>query len=126
MNLFGERLDILLKNKRLNQEDLIKIIDRSQSNISGYINNKRQPQLEVIIKLLEKFSDLNAHWLLLGKGEMIINNSNIINESSVKYNCENCEKLEMDKEGLYEIIKRLKQDLDDCKKYIPKEKRKAS
>ena len=32
----------------------------------------------------------------------------------------------MDKEGLYEIIKRLKQDLDDCKKYIPKEKRKAS
>ena len=30
MNLFGDRLDILLKNKRLNQEDLIKIIDRSQ------------------------------------------------------------------------------------------------
>ena len=83
MNLFGDRLDILLKNKRLNQEDLIKIIDRSQSNISGYINNKRQPQLEVIIKLLEKFSDLNAHWLLLGKGEMIINNSNIINSGLI-------------------------------------------
>lgn len=43
----------------------------SEAKISHIKNGRNEPGLDLIAALLEKFPDVNARWLVLGKGEML-------------------------------------------------------
>ncbi|WP_213279369.1 hypothetical protein [Chryseobacterium indologenes] len=43
----------------------------SEAKISHIKNGRNEPGLDLIAALLEKFPEINARWLILGKGEML-------------------------------------------------------
>src|SRR5512133_3882839 len=46
-------------------------IDVQRSGISHILSGRNQPSFDFLVKLLNKFPEIDAQWLLLGKGEMI-------------------------------------------------------
>ncbi len=51
MEKLGERITILLKKKHIAQKDLAVMIGVTESALSRYINNEREPKLEVLANL---------------------------------------------------------------------------
>ncbi len=68
MESFGDRLKKLIKtsefktNKRFCEE--VKI---SEQGLSRIIQGKNNPSFDLIVACLERFSDIDVHWLLTGK-----------------------------------------------------------
>ena len=42
-----------------------------RSGISHILSGRNQPSYDFIVKILNKFPDMDAEWLILGKGEML-------------------------------------------------------
>jgi transcriptional regulator with XRE-family HTH domain len=42
-----------------------------RSGISHILSGRNQPSYDFIVKILNKYPDLDAEWLILGKGEML-------------------------------------------------------
>jgi transcriptional regulator with XRE-family HTH domain len=42
-----------------------------RSGISHILSGRNQPSYDFIVKILNKYNDLDAEWLILGKGEML-------------------------------------------------------
>lgn len=51
MEKLGDRITILLKKKHIAQKDLANAIGVTESALSRYINNEREPKLEVLANL---------------------------------------------------------------------------
>lgn len=74
-NAFIERLEQLMEYKSLNQRSLSKEIGFSYSTVNKYCNKKSNTiDFELIYRLVSQYSDINANWLIQGKGEMLQNN----------------------------------------------------
>lgn len=65
-----ERIEHIMKTEGLNSSNLADIINVQRSTISHYISGRNKPGLDFIQKILSKFKNINAEWLILGKGEM--------------------------------------------------------
>jgi len=66
----NERLLKFIKEKGLSSIRLAEEIHVQPSSISHIISGRNKPSYDFITKLLSKYSDLSADWLLLGKGQM--------------------------------------------------------
>ena len=120
--------EYFLRNK-YNAASFAREINISKQTVYDWLKGRTAPQLEHLAIILRKFSDLDANWLFIGEKKDISNSTQIVSEPENNYKkkkCENCEKLEIDKDGLYMKIRELQTELDECKKYLPKEKRRAS
>lgn len=74
-NAFIERLEQLMEYKSLNQHSLSKEIGFSYSTVNKYCNKKSNAiDFELIYRLVSQYSDIDANWLIQGKGEMLQNN----------------------------------------------------
>lgn len=74
-NAFIERLEQLMEYKSLNQRSLSKEIGFSYSTVNKYCNKKSNTiDFELIYRLISHYSDIDANWLIQGKGEMLQNN----------------------------------------------------
>lgn len=74
-NAFIERLEQFMEYKSLNQRSLSKEIGFSYSTVNKYCNKKSNTiDFELIYRLISHYSDINANWLIQGKGEMLQNN----------------------------------------------------
>lgn len=74
-NAFIERLEQLMEYKSLNQRSLSKEIGFSYSTVNKYCNKKSNTiDFELIYRLVSQYSDIDANWLIQGKGEMLQNN----------------------------------------------------
>ena len=51
MEKLGDRISILLKEKHIAQKDLAIAVGVTESALSRYINNEREPKLEVLANL---------------------------------------------------------------------------
>lgn len=51
MGKLGDRIVILLKEQHMSQKDLAMMIGVTESALSRYINNEREPRLEVLANL---------------------------------------------------------------------------
>ena len=51
MKTLGERISALSKEKHVSQKDLAMMIGVTESALSRYINNEREPKLEVLANL---------------------------------------------------------------------------
>lgn len=70
----NDRLLIFLKKRNLTSAKLAEILKVQSSSISHIIGGRNKPSYDFITKFLEKFPDVNPLWLLLGKGEMFVDN----------------------------------------------------
>ncbi|MFO7844898.1 MAG: helix-turn-helix transcriptional regulator, partial [Bacteroidales bacterium] len=82
-----ERILALLKEKQISATKLAEIIDVQRSSISHILSGRNKPSFDFIEKILMAYPDLNAQWLITGKGEMYTHQKSLFNEdfqSSVK------------------------------------------
>ncbi|MDR2684407.1 MAG: helix-turn-helix domain-containing protein [Prevotellaceae bacterium] len=85
-NNISERLILVIKHINLSTSAFAKNIGISQPQMFNYTKS-RQPSLTIIEKILEKYPEISAEWLVTGKGEMLKNNyQNIDNLELIKHN----------------------------------------
>ena len=83
-NHISERIAILIKELGYNFNSFSKVIGLSNNTTIGRIvNEKRNPSYEVLQKIVLRFNDINAYWLLTGEGEM--RNTYILEEPRAEY-----------------------------------------
>ena len=65
-----QRITRVRKHKGMSQKEFSAIIGVSQSYLSEVENGKSKPSLELLSGIVNRFNDINADWLLTGRGEM--------------------------------------------------------
>ena len=66
-----DRIKQYIEYKGISAGELALKLDVQRSNISHILNGRNKPGAAFIEKLLLVFTDLNARWLLTGKGNMV-------------------------------------------------------
>lgn len=131
--VFSERLMFIINKLGYNKNSFSAAIGLSNNvTIGRIVNENRMPSWEILDKILQTFGNINANWLLAGRGEPFLNEQELIeyahkknlevNEPPADYNSEkisslykNIGKLEYQIELLKEENEKLKQQLDSPK-----------
>jgi transcriptional regulator with XRE-family HTH domain len=66
-----------LNINNLNASQLADMLGVQRSSISHIISGRNKPSFDFINRMLNKFPEINANWLITGKGEMLSGNSSI-------------------------------------------------
>lgn len=75
-----ERLVQLMQVKQLNAAKLADLLGIQRSGLSHILSGRNKPGYDFIQKILLKFPDLNADWLILGTGNMLKSSVNPIQD----------------------------------------------
>lgn len=79
----NERLKQYLELKGINQTDLGKMLNVSRSAINNWYGSKSgKISPEKLIHIIEIFEDINARWLITGKGGMLEDMPAILEDSA--------------------------------------------
>lgn len=94
MEDISKRIRAVCDNKRLRQVDLRNSGIGSQQTVNNIFHMRNQPSMDFAIKFLELIPDVDARWLLTGKGSMYgMDENNQLNEPKEPYGfCLNCVK----------------------------------
>ena len=65
---FQERLEILLKYYELSATAFAEEIGVQRSSISHLLSGRNKPSLDFVLKVVQRFPEVNLYWLLNGKG----------------------------------------------------------
>jgi len=68
-NIMISRIQEVMKNNNLSPSQFADEINVQRSGISHILSGRNKPSLEFILKVLTRFPDVNASWLLFGKHE---------------------------------------------------------
>lgn len=63
------RIAHIMQDKSLSASSLAEILGVQASGISHILSGRNNPSLDFIIRFLTKFSDVNADWFIMGKGD---------------------------------------------------------
>lgn len=74
-----DRLTQILTHKQMTASSFADFLEIQRSNMSHYLSGRNKPSIDILQKILNKFPDINADWLIMGRGEI----SNISNESDL-------------------------------------------
>jgi len=74
---FAERLKILAKRLGLKQHNIYKDMGTSSARVSNVFNSANNPSYEFLQSFLSAYPNVNANWLLMGKGEMLFNDNEV-------------------------------------------------
>lgn len=75
-----DRILLLLKEKNLSATKFADIIDVQRSSISHILSGRNKPSFDFIEKILNAYPDINAQWLITGRGEMFVNQRTLFDE----------------------------------------------
>ena len=65
---FGKRLQIILDYYGISATDFSNQISVNRSTISHLLSGRNKPSLDFVMKVLEKFPEVELYWILNGKG----------------------------------------------------------
>ncbi|HCC69807.1 MAG TPA: hypothetical protein DEQ09_01435 [Bacteroidales bacterium] len=68
-----ERIRIFLDKENKTSSQFAGEIGIQPSGVSHVLSGRNKPSLDFVIKMLNKYNDINTDWLLFGKGEMYRN-----------------------------------------------------
>ena len=68
---------MFLKSENLNPTKFADIIGVQRSSISHILTGRNKPSFDFLVRIFEKFPVLNVEWLILGKGNMYKQQTNI-------------------------------------------------
>ncbi|MEM1258291.1 MAG: helix-turn-helix transcriptional regulator [Bacteroidota bacterium] len=63
-----ERLKIILSHFKLTPSALADIVGVPRSSISHLLSGRNKPSLDFVLKLVDKFPEVDLYWFLHGKG----------------------------------------------------------
>lgn len=75
-----DRILALLKDKQISATKLADMIDVQRSSISHILSGRNKPSFDFIEKILIAYPDLNAQWLITGKGEMYTHQKSLFDQ----------------------------------------------
>jgi DNA-binding XRE family transcriptional regulator len=75
------RIQNIIDKYGLSSNAFAKEIDVNRSTISHILSGRNKPSIEVLQKILKRFPDVSANWLLLGQGA--IDDTNLASSSQV-------------------------------------------
>jgi transcriptional regulator with XRE-family HTH domain len=65
------RIQLILKTKNISPSQLADQIQVQRSGVSHILSGRNKPSLDFILKVLNSYPEIDADWLLFGKGQMI-------------------------------------------------------
>lgn len=65
-----ERIEKIIESEGLSSSQFASEIGISTPNMSHIINGRNKPSLEVLKKILERFTTISSDWLIMGNGSM--------------------------------------------------------
>lgn len=68
----NQRVNIFIEYKGLSQKSLSELLGLKRQNITNWINKGTAIKNEHLTEIVKTFPELNAHWLLTGEGEMLL------------------------------------------------------
>ena len=117
-----DRLESILHYYKINSSKLADILSVQRSGISHIMSGRNNPSYDFLVSLLEAFPEINAKWLMTGRGEMIDeadrDDSNVsdLNETDNRLDLEIEENTIKDKQDIDKA-----QDLIDTDGYMSKQ-----
>ncbi len=88
----------------------------SSEKINRLKDEKKNPSIDMIVEISNKFEDINIKWLLTGKGNMLENGG--VDEAEVTFLKEKNILLQKNSKLLEEKVERLEEELTALKKRI--------
>ena len=72
-NLFAmiDRIKLLMKEKKMLATQFSDEIGIQRSSLSHVLSGRNKPSLDFMLKIKNRFSDINLNWLLLGQENML-------------------------------------------------------
>lgn len=70
-----ERIIKIMECERMGQAQFASAIGIQRAAMSHIISGRNNPSLDVMTKILHRYPQINPDWLLLGKGEMLRDNT---------------------------------------------------
>ncbi len=114
---FGKRLQVILNYYGISATDFSNQISVNRSTISHLLSGRNKPSLDFVMKVLEKFPEVELYWILNGKGSFPsekkeVSPISISNEKSPKNDTlkKNTENLQNQTHVPSKIIKSLNDD----------------
>lgn len=113
----GFRLRTLIKSLHLNQTEFAKSLGTTQPNINRMVIGRNRISMEVLNGLANVYPQVNLHWLLTGRGNMLLEGPDggigMVREEptpyQVKEKLQEAEQLAEEMEGtLRKLVKTLK------------------
>lgn len=83
---FAERLKLLAKKLGLKQHNIYKDMGTSSARVSNVFNAVNNPSYEFLQSFLSAYPNVNANWLLTGKGEMLLDENLVKEPDERKWN----------------------------------------
>ncbi len=74
---FSTRLEFIMKHYEISSTFFADKIGVQRSSISHLLSGRNNPSLDFIVKILDKFPELNFNWLVRGTGEAFSTIENI-------------------------------------------------
>jgi len=77
-----DRILKFLNNKQLSATKLADNIGVQRSSISHILSGRNKPSFDFIEKILVSYPELNAQWLITGKGEMYLHQKTLFDQEA--------------------------------------------
>lgn len=87
MNI-NERFTKILQYSGFSSSEFADEIDVQRSSISHILSGRNKPSLEFIVKIKNRFPEINWDWIILGNGEMLKNETSSTSEDNSTENIE--------------------------------------
>lgn len=75
------RIQLFMRARNLNAAQLAEEINVQKSGISHILTGRNNPSLDFIQKILNRYPEINAQWLVMGKGAMFMDMNGGENEA---------------------------------------------
>ena len=77
-----ERIEEIIKAKHLTNVEFCNQTAMSPSGLSHILSERTKPTLSILRNIVEAFPDLNPMWVLLGQGEMFVDDSQAVQSAA--------------------------------------------
>lgn len=79
-----DRIIQFLKEMNLTSTKFADVIGVQRSSISHILSGRNKPSFDFIEKMLVAYPDIDAQWLITGKGDMYLNQPSLFNQDNHK------------------------------------------
>ncbi len=66
-----ERIQLIMKSRNISAAQFADEIGVQRSSVSHILTGRNNPSLDIILKILQRFPEINSEWILTGNGAMI-------------------------------------------------------
>lgn len=72
-----DRINKILEEKQMSTTQFADFINIQRPTMSHIISGRNNPSLDIVMKILKSFPDINSDWLMFGEGKMYKNNESL-------------------------------------------------